>query len=374
MKKSILLLPFVCMSLFSCEKNKDEYDFYVTDMIGRKVGINNDDYKRVLCIGAGALRMYSYIGDINNIIAAEDIDRNVGMNPFTSVSRPYYDINKEYLSTLPSCGKGGPKAQFAEEELILNCRPSMIISEYEDITKADNLQNKTGVPVIVLDYGKKAVFDDAVNNSLLLLGKALHKEERAHQLVNYIGSEKTNLKDLVKNVDDSSKESIYIGCLGNWGRCDILSTSATYPIFDAIGINNAVEASLVKEGNIEKESFVKLNPDKIILDSAGIEKFKETYKADTATFDKLNAFKNNEVYLQMAYNAYYTNIEIALMDTYFAGSVAYPEIFTSEMVEAKYKEIGMAFLNSDVYEIIKDAKMSYGGFKKINNIKEFLNA
>ena len=36
----------------------------VTDMIGREVTVVPGSYKKVVCIGAGALRMYSYIGDV----------------------------------------------------------------------------------------------------------------------------------------------------------------------------------------------------------------------------------------------------------------------------------------------------------------------
>ena len=37
----------------------------ITDMIGREVTIEPGSYKKVVCIGAGALRMYSYVGDVS---------------------------------------------------------------------------------------------------------------------------------------------------------------------------------------------------------------------------------------------------------------------------------------------------------------------
>ena len=40
----------------------------ITDMIGREVTIVPGSYKRVVCIGAGALRMYSYIGDVTLLV------------------------------------------------------------------------------------------------------------------------------------------------------------------------------------------------------------------------------------------------------------------------------------------------------------------
>ena len=46
----------------------------VTDMMGRQVEVIPGSYKKVVCIGAGALRMYSYIGDVNLLCGVEDID------------------------------------------------------------------------------------------------------------------------------------------------------------------------------------------------------------------------------------------------------------------------------------------------------------
>jgi len=47
----------------------------VTDMIGREVTVIPGSYDRVVCIGAGALRMYSYVGDVNLLCGVEDIDK-----------------------------------------------------------------------------------------------------------------------------------------------------------------------------------------------------------------------------------------------------------------------------------------------------------
>ena len=76
----------------------------------------------------------------------------------------------------------------------------------------------------------------------------------------------------------------------------------------------------------------------------------------------------------MPFNAYYTNLEIALMDAYFLASVAYPEQYKSRDRVAKYEEISKAFLGKSCYkDTISKAKRSYGGFQKIDNLKEFLN-
>ena len=135
----------------------------VTDMIGREVTVVPGSYKKVVCIGAGALRMYSYIGDVALLAGVEDIDNTaLSERPmmFDSVARPYILAFGDSFTALPSCGVGGPMAQTAEAEKILSCDPDIVISEFEDVEKSDALQDQLGVPVITLSTGSKGVFDE----------------------------------------------------------------------------------------------------------------------------------------------------------------------------------------------------------------------
>lgn len=64
----------------------------ITDAIGREVDITPGSYQRVVCIGAGALRMYCYIGDTALLCGVEDIDNTTleeRPQMFDSVARPY---------------------------------------------------------------------------------------------------------------------------------------------------------------------------------------------------------------------------------------------------------------------------------------------
>ena len=374
MKKKLIILTALLFS--SCNKvDNSNYEFIVTDLVNREVKINSKSKERVLCIGAGALRLYSYIGDVKKIVAVEDIDRNVNSNIFENVSRPYYDVNKEYFSTLPSCGKGGPQAQYAEVEKIISCNPTLIISEYNDVNKANDLQNKTQVPVLVLSYGKDSVFDEKIKTSFNLLGKVLNEENKANKLNQYISSCKNELYSNSINIPDENKPSMYIGCLGNWGRQDIFSTSSSFPLFNVSNIKYSLNDTLIQaDGKIEEEKFFSLNIDKMILDAAGLEKLKVTYQNNENMFDTMDVFKNNEIYLEMPFNAYYTNLEIALMNSYYIASVSYPDVYKDYNLIDKYNEITQAFLSVDYYDEIKKAPYSYNGYQKITNFKEFIKS
>ena len=75
----------------------------VTDMIGREVTVIPGSYKRVVCIGAGALRMYSYIGNTALLCGVEDIDNeSLADRPkmFDAAPRPYVLAFGDVFSTL----------------------------------------------------------------------------------------------------------------------------------------------------------------------------------------------------------------------------------------------------------------------------------
>ena len=385
---SILLLVSLLTFVFAAcgeNKNNETQTTTFTDMIGRNVEINTASINRIVCIGAGALRLYSYIGDMEKIVGAEDIDRNqddadvtlFGAGGFKNISRPYYDYNKDYLKTTVSVGLGGPRNQVAETEKIIAANPDLIISEYEDVEKENKLQSDTKTPVITVKYGNNHnIFDETLFNSLTLLGKILNKESRANELISFIKSSETELKEKVKDVNDDEKQSAYIGCIGNWGTQDILSTNKNFALFNVSSVKNAVVSNIeLNSGKITLEKLVDIDPDVIFLDAAGINVFKnsDTYANKKNTILSLTAVQNSNVYLQMPFNAYYTNIEVALMDAYYIASIMYPEQYKDFNIETKSTEILKKFLGDKAtYSLVKDMPLSFGGFQKITNLETFL--
>lgn len=349
----------------------------VTDMIGREVTVTPGSYKSVVCIGAGALRMYSYIGDVKLLCGVEDIDNeSLSERPkmFDSVARPYVLAFGDTFKTLPSCGVGGPNAQAAEAEKILSCKPDIVISEYEDVDKENALSEALGVPVITLKTGPNGVFDENFSSSLKLLGKIFDKEEKAETLNAFVKKETEDLKKRTADISDDKKPSVYICGLGNWGTTDHLMTAQGYITFDILNIRNAVEG-LSKNGiqKIEAEKFVSLGDsvDIMIIDAAAVKNIKPLFAENPQMFDHMKAWKNGEVYLQMAYNAYYTNFETALINAWFIGKSVYPEKFSDVDIAAKTNEVTKAFLGVELSEKISSAPSSFGGYQKIDTATFF---
>lgn len=349
----------------------------VTDMIGRQVDIVPGSYQRVVCIGAGALRLYSYVGDAALLCGVEDIDNTtLAERPqmFDGVARPYVMVYGDTFAALPSCGVGGPNAQAAEAEKILSCTPDIIISEYEDTEKADALQQQVGVPVITMRTGVDGVFGDAFKGSIALLGQVFGKESRAAELLAFVDKETADIQARTADIAEDSKPAVYICGLGNWGTTNHLMTTEKYSTFDVANIKNVV-TDLGAEGMqpIEAEKFAALGADMdiMLIDAAAVKNIKPLYVEDNGLFDSCKAWNDGKVYLEMAYNAYYTNFEIALANAWFAAKCAYPEQFADIDMTEKLNEVTGAFLGKGIAEDIYRMPNSFGGYQQIDTATFF---
>ena len=349
----------------------------ITDMIGREVTVTPGSYQNVVCIGAGALRMYSYIGDVNLLCGVEDIDNTTleeRPKMFDAVARPYVLAYGDVFSTLPSCGVGGPMAQAAEAEKILACNPDIVISEFEDVEKENALQEQLGVPVITLKAGPKGVFDDAFSGSMELLGKVFGQEEKAAALVKFVQDEAAEITARTADIPEDSKPSVYVCGLGNWGTTNHLMTAENYVSFQIAGVKNVLtDTGTQGIQPIEEEKFVELGDsmDIMIMDAAAVKNIAPLYQEDPTMFDTCKAWQDGEVYLEMAYNAYYTNFEIALINTWFIAKTVYPEQFKDIDLTAKTNEVTKAFLGQELADAIFACPSSFGGYQKIDTASFF---
>lgn len=372
---TLVLVVALALTAVGCKRNDQTdkssgSDKIVTDMVGREVNLGNAQFRKVVCIGAGALRMYSYVGDMSLIAGVEDIDNyELSARPkmFDNVARPYMLAYADDLKGLPSCGVGGPNAQSAEAEKILLCNPDIVISEYEDVDKENALQEQLGIPVVTVRYGAKGVFDDNVKGSLTLLGAIFGKEAKAKALCNYIDAQKAELSRLTEGQTD--QPAVYICGLGNWGTTNHLMTAQNYEPFNVAHIRNAV-SGLANNGigaiDAEKLASIGEDVDVMIIDAAAVKNIKPLYAEDPHMFDGIKAWREGNVYLEMAYNAYYTNLEIALINSWYAAKVVYPQALADVDIDAKTKEVTEAFLGKDLTQAIKGCAQSYGGYQQID--------
>jgi iron complex transport system substrate-binding protein len=293
---------------------------------------------------------------------------------FDSVARPYVLAYGDVFNKLPSCGVGGPMAQAAEAEKILSCNPDIVISEFEDVDKSNALQEQLGVPVITLKTGGKGVFDEGFSGSMTLLGQIFNEEEKAAQLVKFVQEEAAEITARTADIAQENKPSVYVCGLGNWGTTDHLMTAENYVSFQVANVKNTLNGLGIQGiGPIEEEKFVELGEqmDIIIMDAAAVKNIKPLYAEDPTMFDTCKAWRDGEVYLEMAYNAYYTNFEIALINTWFIAKTVYPEAFADIDMTAKTNEVTQVFFGMDLADEIFACPSSFGGYQKIDTAAFF---
>ncbi|MBP2071484.1 MULTISPECIES: iron ABC transporter substrate-binding protein [Thermoanaerobacterium] len=331
----------------------------VTDLVGRQIRIKLP-VKKVVAIGPGALRLITYIDGVNRVSGVENIDKKL------TDGRTYNMVFYNELNKLPVIGQGGPDS-VPDAENLVQANPDVIfVASLLDKSKADELQAKTGIPVVVLSYGKLGTFDEDVYTSLNVVGKIMGKEDRAEKLVSQIKKIQEDLNYRTKEIPDYKKPTVYIGALGFKGGHGIESTQCNYPPFAAIHAKNVAD-TLKQNGSIviEREKLLSWNPDILFVDEGNFDLVKQDYQKNPNFYKSLKAVKNNNVYGMLPYNQYTTNIETALVDSYWAGKVLYPEQFKDVDPEVKANEIYTLFFGDKGKNVYNEMKKFFGGFEKI---------
>ena len=344
-------------------------EFTITDGQGRSVTIDSSKTEKVICIGAGALRYYSYIGDVSKIIAVEEIDSGTTFGVGQAL-RPYYMAGYDYFKTLPTIGKGGPMAQVADAEKLAAAKPDIIVS-FLSAEANTALQTTLNVPVVGLSQGPDGVFDAKTIKSFEVLGAVFDKEDHVEALKAYIDSCKADFANLTMTED-----TYYCGGIGNWGQTSMYGSMLGFPVFKYAKVKSALDdlefkdkdGNVISKGQVtlDMEKLQAANPDHIFMDTAGINGYKADYQKEgnKAKYDALKAFTTGETYQLLPYNAYYSNLEVQLMSTYYVASVAHSD-FTVDL-DAKMNEITNKFLGKNMYNDIKAHTYGMGGYKKLD--------
>ena len=368
---SFMLISTTILGVSSCGETKNDNHIEtieITDALGRKVKAKKDN-QRVLCIGASALRLYSYVGDMNKLCGVEAYETS---EQDKVKIRPYNYAYRDLFNTLPQVKTGGPM-QPANAEAILAAKPDIVFSLYNDVEKMDQLQTKINTPIVCLSYGKSDPFSNEVYNSLELIGKLVNTTARATEVISYIKNLKSDLNNRTKDISESDKKKVFLGYnTYNGGAGEIGSSLVNYTCFKETNAKNVLTEDLnlgTNNPTIELEKLIELNPDIMFVDVANYSKLVADYKSDKKpSLEKISAFKNGEIYLQMPFNQYYTNIDIAMADCYFVGATVFKEQFNDINITEKYNEILSTLLNKNMnyYErTLKDTPNNLG-FQKVD--------
>ncbi len=323
----------------------------ISDTAGREVFVP-DKVERVICSGPGALRLISYFKAQDKVVAVDDMEKR--KNTFDA--RPYAIAHAGY-KTLPVFG--GFRGQDDPEKILgLDKLPQVIFKTYPDMGyNPDELQQKTGIPVVVLDYGdldrhRKELFD-----SINLIGRVLKQEKRAADLIGFFSAQIEELEKRTKAL--TNKKTCFVGGIAFKGPHGFQSTEPYYPPFEFVNADNIaasgrIPGKNIRQSNFSKEKILMTDPDILFLDLSTLQMGDQhsglfELKNDPV-YQALTAVKEKRVYGVLPYNWYTQNLGSVLADAWYIGKIICPEQFSDIQPEKKADEIYEFLLSAKVFK------------------------
>ena len=316
----------------------------ITDSAGRTVEIP-ETVERIVCVNVGALRYTCYMQAQDLVVGVEDYEQEPTM------SRLYNYVNFDQFAALPVIGSNGEHYP----EAIIAADPQVIIMTAADDKDANSLQDKTGIPVVVVP-GSDTTLDDNAYETIRIMGEVYGKEERAEELTAYLDSVKEDLEARTASIPDADKPTVYVGGVSFKGHHGFEGTEAGYGPFVLIHANNLADSTgQTGAFDIDTEQVLAWDPDVIFLDFNGMALINEDYAKDPDYYQGLTAVREGRVYSQISFRSSASNLETALADAYYAATVLYPEEFADVDPVEKAGEIFTALLGANPYEDLKEA-------------------
>ncbi len=346
---------FVCIGLLAgCSTGgTDVQDFRtITDGAGRQVEVP-EEVESIVCVGVGALRYTCYVGAADLVIGVEDYEVKPG------ISRLYNYVNFDKFKDLPVIGTNGQP--YTEE--IINLAPDVIVMSKSASVEADDLQAKTGTPVVVVP-GSDTTLDQDAYDTIRILGELYGMENRATYLSDYLKGIQKDLDDRTKDIPDSEKPSVYVGGVSFKGHHGFEGTEAGYGPFALIHARNLADTTGQNGAFIiDLEQVLSWDPDIIFVDFNGMSLIKEDYAKNPGYYDSLTAVQEGKVYSQISFRSSASNLETALADAYYAACVMYPEQFKDVDPVSKAEEIFEKLLGVNPYADLKEAGYEFRPIK-----------
>jgi iron complex transport system substrate-binding protein len=325
----------------------------VTDALGRSVEIP-EHVSRVICSGPGCLRLLTYLQAQDLIVAVDDIETR--RRAFDA--RPYALANPQFKQ-YPTFGEF---RGFDNPELILSLekQPQVIIKTYPKMGHDPvELEQKTDIPVVALEYGNLGTHREQLFTSLRTMARVVGRTDRAEEVISFISAAIRDLGGRTSDIPESEKLSTFVGGIAYKGPHGFQSTEPGYPPFVFVNaLNVAYDESMLgkssRQLSVAKEKLLEWDPDVLFLDLSTLQLEGEAsgyfeLKNDPA-YRALTAVAEGRVYGVLPYNWYTKNFGSILADAYFIGKVLYPDRFDDVDPAAKADEIYAFLVGEPVFD------------------------
>lgn len=328
----------------------------ITDCLGREVEIPSS-VEKIVPLG-NTPRMITYLGLANKVVGIGGMDPDK-ITPVTA----YAYANKNQWADVPVVGTDAAGATDYYPEQIIAVDPDVILCSY---TKelADEIQTKTGIPVVAVPMG--TLFGKDYEDALRILGDVCGANDRAEEVISYINDCLKDFKTRTSGIPDKDKPSILGAAATFKGAHGIEGVYTKYAVFEAISANDVTKGTSDKAGGVlvDKEKIIGWDPRYISFDSGGINLVKADYEKNPDFYAQLRAVKDGNLYQYPSSTSYYSNVEIPIVNGYYISSVLYPEQFKDIVFEEKANGIFKFFLGTDNY--LSELEASGAGYGKVS--------
>jgi iron complex transport system substrate-binding protein len=324
----------------------------IKDALGNEPEIAAE-VERVICSGPGCLRLLVYLQAQDFAVAVDDMESK--RSNFDA--RPYALANAQFKK-LPTFGefRGHDNPELI---LTLEPQPQLIFKTYAGMgMNPKTLQQKTGIPVIPLEYGNLGKGREKFFNTLRTMGAVLKKEQRAEEVITFFQEAIADLERRTAGIREEAQPRVYIGGVAMKGPHGFHSTEPTYPPFGFLNARNLASSAVVdgkelRHADIAKEMIVEWDPDVLFLDLSTLQMGDNAgglheLRTDPA-YRTLTAVKKGLVYGVLPYNWYTTNYGSVLANAYFIGKILYPERFADIDPVAKTDDIYTFLVGKPVF-------------------------
>ena len=235
------------------------------------------------------------------------------------------------------------------------------------------LQEKTGIPVVVLEYGTLDSRPDELYGSLRIMGTVMNRSERAEEVIEFIDGTMADLESRTANIPPEDKRTCYVGGIAYRGPHGFQSTEPAYPPFMLVGAGNVALPADADEqpsehADIAKEQVIAWDPEVLFIDASTMETDPQAsalYQLRTdPVYGSLSAVQSGEVYCVLPYNWYTGNFGSILADAYFIGKVLYPDRFADIDPAVMADEIYRFLVGNEVFNEL-DAAFDSMIFRRI---------
>ncbi len=329
----------------------------VTDALGRRFTVPGSP-AHVICSGAGCLRLLIYLRSQERAVAVDDME---GSRPAFD-ARPYALANPQFAD-LPVFGefRGHDNPELI---VALDPQPQVIFKTYSSMgTDPLELEKKTGIPVLSLNYGDLFTYKEDFYASLRTMAGVMDRKQRAEEVISFFENAIADLNKRTSGIPAGEKISCYVGGIASRGPHGFQSTEPTYPPFMFVNADNVAYApgkspKELEHADVAKEQIVAWNPDVLFVDVSTIQSDPQAsalYELQNdPAYTGLTAVKKGEVYGVLPYNSYTGNYGSIIADAYFVGKILYPDRFEDIEPAAKADEIYKFLVGKAVFRQLNE--------------------